>query len=137
MLGLSDALKKLSILALDRMTLILDADIPYLPNTAYDFDEYFEDIIGVTRHENAEMQLIKLAFDVQIAPYILSKPLHGSQKVVSKNDSGLVVSIEVIPNYELETLILSYGDRVKVIAPESFQLIMRTRLGKAVGLYES
>ncbi|WAC12964.1 helix-turn-helix transcriptional regulator [Dyadobacter pollutisoli] len=134
-LGYYVELEKLTTFALDRITDISDSDIPYLQNEEYDFDEYFEDIVGVTRQENAEPEQIKLAFDLQIAPYVLSKPLHGTQKKVSLGDSELIISIEVIPNYELETLILSYGDRVRVLEPESFQSIIRTRLEKAVRLY--
>jgi hypothetical protein len=55
---------------------------------------------------------IILVHDFQTAPYILSKPLHGSQKVKSKDAKGLVIGIEVIPNYELESWILAFGEKV-------------------------
>ena len=135
LLGLSDGWNRLSTFALDRIIAIDDSDIPYVANTYYDFDEYFEDIIGVTVYKETEPELITLLFSNEAAPYVLSKPLHGSQKVVSKTESALCISIEVIPNYELETLILSYGDRVKVLEPESFQNVISSRLEKAVGLY--
>ena len=60
-------------------------------------------------------------FSVKSAPYVLSKPLHGSQRKLSDDQNGLLIEIEVIPNFELETLILSYGERVKVLAPEHFK----------------
>jgi predicted DNA-binding transcriptional regulator YafY len=135
LLSFNDHLKSITTFALDRITEIIDIDAPYLPNAKYDFDEYFKDIVGVTRLESAELQLIKLLFDSQVAPYVLSKPLHGSQEIVSNNEFELVISIEVIPNYELETLILSYGDRVKVLEPESFRNAISSRLEKAVGMY--
>lgn len=135
LLGLSDEFRTLSTFALDRMIAIEDSHIPYLDNVDYDFEEYFEDTIGVTVHKDTRPQLIKLAFDTETAPYVLSKPLHGSQKVVSKTDTGLVISIEVIVNYELETVVLAYSDRVKVLEPENFRGKIRARLEKAVGLY--
>lgn len=134
--GCNSELERITTLALDRIISIENSSITFLPNSEYDFDDYFEDIIGVTRLQNEELQLIKLAFDSQIAPYVLSKPLHGSQKKILENDSGLVVSIEVIPNYELETLILSYGDRVKVLAPENFRMVINARLRKATQQYD-
>lgn len=106
-----------------------------MPNTICDFNEYFEDIIGVTRHENVEVQKIILAFDKQTAPYISSKPLHESQKVVLNGEDEFRISIEVIPNYELESLILSFGDRVRVLEPEEFRILIGGRLGKAVENY--
>jgi len=45
-------------------------------------------------------------------------PLHTSQKVLIDNDTELRISITVIPNYELNQLILKHGDTVKVIEPE-------------------
>lgn len=135
--GCHEGFRKITNLALDRIVAIVESDTAYSPNHEYDFEEYFEDIIGVTRHENAALQLIKLRFDLPMAPYVLSKPLHGSQKVILNNESELIVSIEVIPNYELETLILSYGDRVKVLEPEGFQKVITGRLERAAGLYGS
>jgi predicted DNA-binding transcriptional regulator YafY len=135
LLGLSDSWNRLSTFALDRIINIQDLDIPYVLNTDHDFDEYFEDIIGVTLYPDAKPVLITLEFSDDAAPYVLSKPLHGSQKIVSKTESSLVISIEVIPNYELESLILSYGDRVKVLEPDSFQRVIATRLQKAASMY--
>jgi len=99
-----------------------------------DFDEYFEDIIGVTRPER-EVEKIILNFVPEQIPYILSKPIHGSQKKVKEDATGLIISIEVIPNYELETLILSFGNKVKVIAPVEFKEIILKKLKEATDLY--
>jgi len=41
--------------------------------------------------------------------------------------------IKVIPNYKLESLILSFGDRVKVLEPEGFRVLIGRRLEKAAG----
>jgi predicted DNA-binding transcriptional regulator YafY len=133
--GLHDDYKKIMNLALDRIVAISTKEIPFISNTICDFNEYFEDIIGVTKHENVEVQKIVLTFDKQIAPYISSKPLHESQKVVSNSSEELIISIEVIPNFELESLILSFGDRVKVLEPEGFRVLIGGRLEKAVGNY--
>jgi len=135
LLGLSETWDKISTFALDRIIAIDDSQNQYIPNCDYNFDEYFEDIIGVTVYQDAEPVLITLIFNKDAAPYVLSKPLHGSQKKISENESELVVSIEVIPNYELESLILSYGDRVNVSGPESLQNSIKIRLQKALNMY--
>lgn len=134
--GLHHDRQKITNLALDRIVEISKSEIPFIPNTVCDFNTYFEDIIGVTRHENVEVQKIVLAFDKQTAPYISSKPLHESQKTGSKCEEELRISIEVIPNYELESLVLSFGDRVKVWEPEDFRGLIGGRLVKAVGNYD-
>lgn len=114
-------------LALDRILSITESNRPYLENTVWDFTDYFEDIVGVSFESN-EVEKIKLWFNPSAAPYAISKPLHGSQKKISNDASGLVVQIEVIPNFELETLILSYGERVKVLAPAHFVDKIRHRI---------
>ena len=116
LLGWNAALDRISNLALDRIKQIEQETQPYRENTI-DFEEYFDDIIGVTLTEGLEKQKIILKFFPSAAPYVLSKPLHHSQKKVSYIDGELTISIEVVPNYELESLILSFGERVEVLVP--------------------
>ena len=56
-----------------------------------------------------------------MAPYILTKPIHGSQKKISESEKGVKIEIEVIPNYELKQLLLSYGANVEIISPETYR----------------
>lgn len=44
-------------------------------------------------------------------------------------------SIEVIPNYELESCILAFSEKVRVIKPETFRQVIKQRIEKAAGLY--
>jgi predicted DNA-binding transcriptional regulator YafY len=96
-----------------------------------DWEDYFYDIIGVTRLPNVVPEEIKLLFSSDIAPYVSTKPLHLSQKT-KQLDSGLEVRIKVIPNFELESLILSFGENVKIIEPEWFKNKIKDRQLKAV-----
>src|SRR5690606_37171403 len=131
--GLNDSLQKISILALDRIVDIEECEEKtYIENTCFDPVDYFEDIVGVSRTEGDELQQIVLFFRRDAAPYVLSKPIHGSQKVVSQSDEGTTISIEVIPNFELETVILSYGERVKVLEPADFCQKIKRRLEEAL-----
>lgn len=52
-------------------------------------------------------------------PYVESKPLHETMRIVDRENC--IVAIDVIPNRELEALILSYGDDVEVLEPEDFR----------------
>jgi predicted DNA-binding transcriptional regulator YafY len=93
-------------------------DEPFIENTRYDFKEYFEDIIGINRGKDKPPEEITLWFAPDKAPYIQTKPIHGSQKVKKQDEEGLVITIEVIVNYELKSLLWSFGDEVKVLSPE-------------------
>ena len=50
-----------------------------------------------------------------------NKPIHETQKHKWLNEETLEIKIKVMPNYELERLILSYGDSVKVMEPKDLR----------------
>jgi predicted DNA-binding transcriptional regulator YafY len=75
-----------------------------------------------------------LLFKNQVAPYVLSKPIHSSQ--ISKNTTdGLLVRIEVIPNFELEQLILSFGESVQVVSPNALKENILSRIQNSLSNY--
>lgn len=82
-------------------------------------------------------QTIRLLLDKENAPYVITKPLHSSQKVEEERPDGIVISIHVIPNFELEKEILSFGDRMIVLSPEKLRLQIGARLKKALDLTHS
>jgi len=78
---------------------------------------------------------IELFVTSSLVPYIQTKPIHGSQKRVSQDDQGLVLSIMVIPNFELEQLILSHGEKIQVLSPDGFREKIKRRLVEALKGY--
>lgn len=119
--GLNNTDKLLYNLPLDRITNIKPDSTKFKKNTGTNFKEYFEDIVGVSFQANSKPIKIKMQLDKEITPYILTKPLHGSQKKIESNDKGLIIQIEVIPNHELKQLLLSYGDGLEILSPKSFR----------------
>ena len=81
-----------------------------------------------------EVVTIQLRFSKLMSSYIQTKPLHGSQKVVSRGEDGSVtIQIEVIPNFEVENLIFSFKNEVEVLGPPAFRDRVRqmvTRMGE-------
>lgn len=64
---------------------------------------------------------------------IQTKPLHGSQKVdKSTNTIRLLVKL----NYELEALILSFGDQVEVKLPTILVKKIKSRIKNMQSNYE-
>jgi len=120
-------------LALDRIEDLIETNMKYEPSVI-DWEEYFYDLVGVTRVDGVKTQEIVFRFSPEVAPYVITKPLHPSQK--HKNESnGLEVKINVIPNFELEKLILSFGEQVIVISPQGFKERIANRLNSARSLY--
>lgn len=67
--------------------------------------------------------------------YIETKPIHESQKIVELKEEFGVFEIEVIPNYELEARLLSYGETVEVLEPEGFREKIAARVSNSLNLY--
>lgn len=124
-------------LAIDRILSIKEVKGKYQRNSSINWQDYFDDIIGVTKPEKAIIENVTLHFIGKTGKYMESKPLHGSQKSKWVTDSILEVKLKVIINYELERLILSYADSLKVISPIKLKEIVENRLSKAKDLYKS
>lgn len=122
-------------LALDRIVSIAEEKDKYQKNTQIDWNEYFEDMIGVTKPVNADVENITLQFFGKTGRYIESKPLHGSQKSKWLDNNRLEVTLQLIINYEFERLILSYADSVVVMKPEKLSHQIRERISAALKKY--
>lgn len=122
-------------LALDRIKSVKESNKKYRPNSMDWEEDYFYDFIGVTK-EDKPLSKVTLQFHPNLAPYIRTKPIHPTQSKPTYTESGeMVISIKVIPNYELERLILSYGERVKVLAPKSLQKKLIQRISQNYNQY--
>lgn len=128
--------KEYWLLALDRIQDLSPHDEShYNKNYNRDWDDFFYNIIGVTLHQEEEPIEVKLKVHKDRAPYIKTKPLHPSQKVKDKEDY-IIVRIKVIPNKELISLILSYGDDMKVLEPQSVKNEVKRRLNNLINVYD-
>lgn len=113
-------------LALDRIVNIELTDIPYILNTSFDFEEYFEDVVGVSVPRDGQPEKVVLKISEKQYPYIITKPLHPSQTELDKDNR--VIQLTVFQTWELESLIASYGDDIEVIEPVSLREKMRRKI---------
>lgn len=128
--------KLLLTLALDRIVSFDEAQgEKYLKNTTIDLETYYNDIIGVSKVANQRAQLVVIHIDKQNAPYILTKPLHPSQQMLREDKDGMLFSIQVAWNFELEREILGFGESIKVLSPQRLRKKIQYRLKKASELY--
>lgn len=122
-------------LAVDRMISIAETKDKYEEYSKARWTEYFEDIIGVTKPENEEVEEIVLHFYGVTGNYIETKPLHGSQKVKWIDSNTLEVRLSLIINYEFERLVLSYADSVRVLMPQKLKSTIKNRIKQTIKYY--
>lgn len=113
--------------ALDRIESFEETDMHY-KESDIDFEEYFDDVIGVTVPERLEPVDVVLRVSNNRFNYIKTKPLHLSQRIVSEEDNFTTISINVKINKELIALILSFGHDIEVIAPASLRAEMKKNI---------
>ena len=121
-------------IALDRIVEFEPVNITYIVNDI-DFDEFFDDIIGVSHPNHGQEELVVLRFDSECFPYVETKPLHGSMKIVNREQC--IISLNLIPNKELEGRIFSFGNQVEVLEPEWLRSKMRERIQGLLEKYSS
>lgn len=124
-------------LALDRIVNITEVATKYQKNDSIDWTDYFEDIIGVTKPENGKIEKILIQIIGKTAKYIETKPIHGSQKCKWLDARTLEVSLEVMINYELERMLLSYADTCRIIKPLHLKRRINERLTAALEMSNS
>lgn len=115
--GLNEEKGSIYNIPLDRIWEVEQIHKDYIP-TDIDFETYFDDVIGVSVFP-AEKENVRLQFSEHRFPYVATKAIHPSQRIV--DNESRIIEINVIPNNELEALILSFGKDVEVLAPEAFR----------------
>lgn len=121
--------------ALDRIKSVSIIQNEVYEPTNVDFEHYFDDIVGVSNYENRPVEHIELWVAEREMPYIISNPLHHSQRIVTKYNDGYIISIDAKQNYELEQIIMSYGENMKVLKPSNLKSLITSRINKLNDLY--
>lgn len=114
--------------ALDRIVSLQKSLQAYQGNPHFDGRQYLKDIVGVTLLEKKiKVQVEIKVFGLQ-AKYIATKPIHESQKKDRSGENYTIFLLNLIPNYELESRLLSYGEDLEVLKPKSLRQRMAARV---------
>ncbi len=124
-------------LALDRLISVNLSSETYESSLTFQPETYFSSSIGVSVSSNAEIHKVILEFDRKHAPYVETKPLHPSQKVIDRTPHTVIFSIDVQHSFELEKEILSYGSSVTVLKPVFLRRRILENLKESVSTYET
>ena len=111
----------LRIYALDRIESITKSVKPYHSSHRPDPEAYFQHVVGPSVNEARQVEEVRLRFSKKRVPYVLTKPLHASQRVVGEEGDCVDVVIHVIPNRELVTLLLGFGSDLTVLSPDDLR----------------
>jgi predicted DNA-binding transcriptional regulator YafY len=119
--------------AFDRMKEVLKMNQVFREEEL-DVQNYFRSTIGISM-PGTKPEMIVLEFQPTQANYIKSQPLHHSQKIIKENKNGITVQLELVWNYELRSLILSFGDQVRLRKPVVYVQELKQIASNMVRLY--
>lgn len=122
----------ISNLPLDRIDKITESGVTYEEDDGT-LQQMLDSIIGVTIERDAKIEEVKLKFSEQRFPYVQTKHLHNSQKTIDNQEC--IIQIDVMPNKELEALILQYGNDVEVLSPESLRERIKEKIQEILKKY--
>jgi predicted DNA-binding transcriptional regulator YafY len=117
------------------MSISLHPNNRYYRDPAFRAENWFRDIIGVTILDGVDkVEVIIRASAIQ-ARYLETKPLHHTQQIIQQHADYTDFAYQLRPNYELEARLLSLGERVEVLQPDSLRRQIQQRLQLALQHY--
>lgn len=108
--------------ALDRIKKIKNSDAIFIENDLFNPDTYFNSLIGVSVPRGSMPERVQIKVYKQSTPYINSKPIHHSQMILKQNkDGSMLIQLNLIINFELKSILLSYGAGIEIKKPLSLR----------------
>ena len=122
--------------ALDRLT---DLEITkrkfQFPND-FNINEHYKYCFGIISPNGLKPQDVILSFDPFQGKYIKSLPLHESQQILIDNEDELRIKLTLFITHDFFMELLSYGENLKVIEPESLINDLKSTFKNVLKLYD-
>ncbi|MBN2572384.1 MAG: WYL domain-containing protein [Ignavibacteriales bacterium] len=121
--------------ALDRLT---DLDITkrkFQFPIDFNINDHYKYCFGIISPNGHKPQEVILSFDPFQGKYIKSLPLHESQQILIDNEDELRVKLTLFVTHDFFMELLSYGENLKVIEPESLIKDIKNSLQETLKQY--
>jgi predicted DNA-binding transcriptional regulator YafY len=123
------------IYALDRMLNLEITKIHFKEPPDFNLDEMMKNSFGICVPADEDPQKVVLSFHPFQGKYIKSLPLHETQKILIDNEEELQISLNIYVTHDFITEILSYGENVKVVEPQTLTDELRKTYSLALKQY--
>lgn len=133
-IGYSEDRERVVTYALDRISKIEVLEEDFIVQPGFNPDTFFKYSFGITQIDN-EPQKIALKFPAAQRGYIETQALHDTQEIIEENSSYFILQLDVLVTYELLERIMSYGENVEVLAPQSLRETIAYRYKEAIKKY--
>ena len=125
---------KLKTFGLDRIDDIDISKTRFNESYGYNLHQHFVHAFGITNDESRKPQLVRIKFNYQQGQYIKAFPLHGSQKIITENETEVIIEVYIYVTYDFIKELLSCGPEMQILSPQKLRSDIKKLLQKAVML---
>lgn len=135
MLGYTDG-KGLRVYALDRIQRLEQTEETFVYPPDFDAEGYFYHCYGIWHEDSLPAELVRIEVSAYEAKFLRSLPLHHSQKEEpSENPEMVVFSYWISPTFDFVQELMTFGSRLRVLAPKSLADQLQAEYTAAANLY--
>ncbi len=120
---------------LDRISELEITKTVFKDSLEFNIKEHFRNCFGIISPHDGEPQEIILSFDSVQSKYLKSQPLHETQEILMETENETRIRLNVFTTHDLIMELLSFGDNVKVLMPESLATQIRDILKRTLANY--
>ncbi|MBK9290678.1 MAG: WYL domain-containing protein [Bacteroidetes bacterium] len=136
LIGKSSHREGVSVFALDRMTMLDVFKDKRAIDPDYTLLARYKDVIGLSFPDDGKREEIILRFDKERYKYVKSKPIHKSQKLIGDDATHCLISLQLVVNKELISLIHYFGPDVEVLAPAHLRATIARHINQLKERYD-
>ncbi len=127
--------KHIRTFGLERIDKIETAERKFTIEKNFNADVFFKYSIGITEKADKPQDIV-LVFDKVPGRFLMTQPIHASQKIRKDSKSEIHIELKVLVTPELISFILGYGAQVTVAKPASLKAIISKQLKDALKSYQ-
>jgi predicted DNA-binding transcriptional regulator YafY len=127
--------KRVKTFALDRLSNLEITNQGFQFPNNFNVTDYFKNCFGIISPNADKPEEVILSFDPFQGKYIKSLPLHESQEVLEDTEDELLIKLTLFITHDFLMELLSLGDNVKVMQPESLIADVKRSLQNTLKLY--
>ena len=126
--------KEIHRFGLDRIKHIEVLDSKFIYPKDFSPQDYYTDYYGVFHYEKP--MTIRLKAYREKPHYLRSLPLHHSQREIESNNEYTIFEYKIAPTYDFIQEILSHGNQLEVLSPDTFRQQIKAIIQEMHDFYE-
>lgn len=135
LVGLNCYQDKIFIYALDRIKDIEETTTKFSLPESFDGEEFFSDCFGIIVNDGTPTEEVKIKVYGHQVNYVETLPLHHSQKKTIETEDYSIFTYNIKPTFDFKQALLSYGEGIEVLKPESLRAEMEDHIKKMIERY--